>query len=84
MHFRIRCSVSENELRTPSTSIYLMYFGIKVVTYIIQLSNMNLYISLSYTNEIIFAITISKTHRYKVCVKIKIVRGHTQTIYLRR
>ena len=55
MHFRIRCSVSENELRTPSTSIYLMYFGIKVVTYIIQLSNMNLYISLSYTNEIIFA-----------------------------
>ena len=81
MHFRIRCSVSENELRTPSTSIYLMYFGIKVVTYIIQLSNMNLYISLSYTNEIIFAITISKTHRYKVCVKKTIFYKQKPTIF---
>ena len=33
-------------------------------------------------NEIIFAITISKTHTYKVCVKMRIVRGHTQTIYV--
>ena len=67
MHFRIRCSVSENELRTPITSIYLMYFGIKVVTYMIQLSNMNLYISLSYKWNHICNYNIQNTYIQSMC-----------------